>query len=259
MERLNAAPPRAVCDGAARGTERTKQLIMTFRACLMNSPRLPTAAETAERAGYSVRSILNVFRHARLQVAATDRALDQAIVLRRIWRTATAGPTRYQVEIRRRLRAMVPLYGLVANQNDPEDLKLRIEMRELTIERLEATYARKLATLSALERTQTLIALWLYRCRVLPACASTSGCPSTKLRRLDPGSRSHAAANSARLIGGGAIVTPAMGFPGVISRLVSNERFSRDRQVSRRPVPFGRRAGCPCEPDCIDLAFCTDP
>ena len=166
---MNAVPAsRAVrVDGRRLRTERTKQLIIDafLELAFTNSPRLPTAAETAERAGYSVRSIFERFpdMHA-LQVAATDWAMDQAIALvpPHLADGDRQSRIRYQVEIRAGVcDRWVPLWrGLVANQNDSEDLKLRIRRsRELTIQRLEVTYARELETLPALERTQTLIAL----------------------------------------------------------------------------------------------------
>ena len=121
--------------------------------------------ETAERAGYSVRSIFERFpdMHS-LQVAATDWAMDQAIALvpPHLADGDRQARIRYQVEIRAGVcERWVRLWrGLILNQNDSEELKLRIrKSRELTIARLEVTYARELATLSVLERTQTLIAL----------------------------------------------------------------------------------------------------
>ena len=154
-------------DGRRLRTERTKQLIIDafLELAFTNSPRLPTAAETAERAGYSVRSIFERFPDMHtLQVAATDWAMDQAIALvpPHLADGDRQSRIRYQVEIRAGVcDRWVPLWrGLVANHNDSEELKLRIRRsRELTIQRLEMTYARELATLSALERTQTLIAL----------------------------------------------------------------------------------------------------
>jgi AcrR family transcriptional regulator len=165
----NAAPAsRAVrVDGRRLRTERTKQLIIDafLELASAHSPRLPTAAETAERAGYSVRSVFERFPDMlSLRIAATDWAMDQAIALvpPHLADGDRQARIKYQVEIRARVcdRWMRLWHGLVTNQSDSEELKLRIgRSRRLTIERLEVTYARELATLSALERTQTLIAL----------------------------------------------------------------------------------------------------
>jgi AcrR family transcriptional regulator len=166
---MNAAPvTRAVrVDGRRLRTERTKQLIIDafLELASAHSPRLPTAAETAERAGYSVRSIFERFpdMHS-LQIAATDWAIDQAIAL--VPPHSVEGDRqsriKYQIETRAGVceRWVRLWHGLVSNQNDSEELKLRIRRsREMTMERLAVTYAQELETLPALERTQTLIAL----------------------------------------------------------------------------------------------------
>jgi len=154
-------------DGRRLRTERTKQLIIDafLELASAHSPRLPTAMETAERAGYSVRSIFERFpdMHS-LQVAATDWAMDQAVAMvpPQLADGDRKSRIKYQVETRAGVcERWVRLWrGLVSNQNDSDELKLRIrKSRELTIARLELTYAQELATLSALERTQTLIAL----------------------------------------------------------------------------------------------------
>ena len=85
-------PPRI--DGRRLRSERTKQLIIeAFLALLRENPAgMPTAAQIAERAGYSVRSIFERFPDLNaLRVAATDYSLAQARPLpRRAMSTAIA-------------------------------------------------------------------------------------------------------------------------------------------------------------------------
>ena len=54
-------------------------VIEAYLALLRENPQVPTAAQVAERAGYSVRSVFERFPdlHA-LRLAATDYALSQA-------------------------------------------------------------------------------------------------------------------------------------------------------------------------------------
>ena len=75
-------PPRV--DGRRLRSERTKQLIIEANLAVAqeNSPQVPTAAEIAHRAGYSVRSVFERFPDIRtLQVAAVDYALVQVAAL----------------------------------------------------------------------------------------------------------------------------------------------------------------------------------
>ncbi len=74
----------AKIDGRRLRSERTKQLIIEAYLALAQeySPRVPTAAEIAERAGYSVRSIFERFPDIRaLQVAAVDYSNAQISAL----------------------------------------------------------------------------------------------------------------------------------------------------------------------------------
>src|SRR3981189_1167454 len=76
----SSTPRASRIDGRRLRSEGTKQLIIEAFLVLAqeNSPQVPTAAEIALRAGYSVRSVFERFPdiHA-LQVAAVDYALVQ--------------------------------------------------------------------------------------------------------------------------------------------------------------------------------------
>lgn len=154
-------------DGRRLRSERTKQLIIEAYLALAeeNSPHIPTAAEIAQRAGYSVRSIFERFAdiHA-LQVAATDYALVQVAALAPIRDSDGDRRTRIRAQVDTRARSCerwLPLWrSIVVNQGDSEELKRRILIaRERTVARLEHMYAPELSTLSEPERRHMLIVL----------------------------------------------------------------------------------------------------
>jgi AcrR family transcriptional regulator len=164
---LSAPAPRpARIDGRRLRSVRTKQLIIeAYLTLLRESPKIPTAAQIAEQAGYSVRSIFERFPdlHA-LRVAATDYAFTQG--------NAQAVPRDFDGDRPTRLRAHVrtrgwiceqwlPLWrALNANQGDSAELKARILLvRQAIFKRIELMYAPELATLDDRARQHTLIAI----------------------------------------------------------------------------------------------------
>jgi AcrR family transcriptional regulator len=80
----HSTPTAARIDGRRLRSVRTKQLIVEAYLALASekSPQVPTAAQIAERAGYSVRSVFERFPDIHsLQVAAVDYALVQVAAL----------------------------------------------------------------------------------------------------------------------------------------------------------------------------------
>lgn len=160
-----AAEDRAV-DGRRLRSLRTKQIIIeAYLALLRDDPHIPTAVQIADRAGYSVRSIFERFPdlHA-LRVAATDHAMACA----QAWVAArpVVGDRRTRLRLHVETRGQVceewlPLWrALNANQGDSPELQARIHlMRQLIARRVEAAYDPELATLSALARRQTILAI----------------------------------------------------------------------------------------------------
>ena len=154
-------------DGRRLRSERTKQLIIEAYLALAqeNSPQIPTAAEIAQRAGYSVRSVFERFPDIHtLQVAATDYALVQVAALAPARDRDGDRQTRIkaQVEIRgRSCERWLPLWrSLVVNQRDSEALRQRVVLsRERVVARLEFMFSIELSTLSDVERRQLLIVL----------------------------------------------------------------------------------------------------
>jgi AcrR family transcriptional regulator len=154
-------------DGRRLRSERTKQLIIEAYLALAaeNSPRVPTAAEIAHRAGYSVRSVFERFPDINaLQVAAVDYAMVQVAALAPARDGDGNRQTRLRTHVETRGRSCerwLPLWrSLVVNQGESEELKRRIVLaRERVIERLEFMYAPELSTLSSNERRHLLIVL----------------------------------------------------------------------------------------------------
>jgi AcrR family transcriptional regulator len=154
-------------DGRRLRSERTKQLIIEAYLALADahSPRVPTAAEIAEKAGYSVRSVFERFPDIlTLQIAAVDYAMAQV--------TALAPPNELEGDREARIRSQVRARAqvcerwlslwrsLITNQGNSEELKERIRTsRERVMARLEVVYQPELAAVAEGERRQLLIAL----------------------------------------------------------------------------------------------------
>jgi AcrR family transcriptional regulator len=163
---VDAPAKSARIDGRRQRSERTKQTIVeAYLALLRESRHIPTAAQIAERAGYSIRSIFERFPdlHA-LRVAATDHAFAVG--------NALAAPHDVDGDRLTRLRSQVetrahtcerwlPLWrALNANQGESVELKMRIRLgREMIMKRFELMYQPELSSLSEVERKRTLITL----------------------------------------------------------------------------------------------------
>ncbi|MCW5737676.1 MAG: hypothetical protein KIS73_26370 [Enhydrobacter sp.] len=159
------ASSRAV-DGRRLRSERTRRYIIeAYLSLLRESPGIPTAAQIAERAGYSVRSLFERFPDlVALSLAAADHAFAQAsaqAVVRNV-DSDRATRIRTQVETRGQIcEQWLTLWrALTRNLHHSEGLKLRVgKMREAVRLRLELMYRPELGTLGAVERRRVLIAL----------------------------------------------------------------------------------------------------
>jgi len=145
---------------------RTRQLVIeAYLALLRENPAIPTAAQVAERAGYSVRSVFERFPdlHA-LRVAATDYAFPLANN-----QAATTGfegdrqsRLKLHVEMRARICAQwLPLWrALNANKGESKELQMRIQViRGVVVSRIELFYRPELSTLKEPERRHTVLAI----------------------------------------------------------------------------------------------------
>lgn len=174
MSRTDDAGHRAVAsipvrmDGRRLRSERTKQLIIEAYLDLIRenpSAPMPTAAEIAARAGYSVRSIFERFPDLHtLRVAAADYSLAQAAALAPARDVDGDRATRIRSQVETRAgtceRGVALWRALLFNVDEDDALKARIIIaRDRTIARLELMYRLELSVLSPIERRNLLIAL----------------------------------------------------------------------------------------------------
>ena len=164
-----ASHPGKLVDGRRLRTERTRQRLIEAYLGLAfeHSPRMPTAAEIAERAGCSVRSVFERFPDlTNLQVAAASHALDQvaALALPPLLDADRNARIEHQVVMRAQL---CEIWGrlwrsLLVNRGDSEELRQKIsKFQELRLSRLEVAFSPELAILPDEERRKILVALAL--------------------------------------------------------------------------------------------------
>jgi AcrR family transcriptional regulator len=155
-------------DGRRLRSERTKQLIIEAYITLLRENfalPMPTAAQIAERAGYSVRSIFERFPDLnKLRVAAADYSLAQAAALAPARNVDGDRATRIRSQVETRAgtceRGVALWRVLLSSVADDEELKLRVRIsRDRTIERMELMYRPELSMLPEQERKYMLVAL----------------------------------------------------------------------------------------------------
>jgi AcrR family transcriptional regulator len=153
-------------DGRRQRSERTRRLIIeAYLALLRESPRVPTAAQIAQRAGYSVRSVFERFPDMlALRDAVADQAFAEGLAQAVVRNLDGDRPTRIQTQVETRAQTCekwLPLWrAMNANQGDADELKLRIGiMRTAIRERIELMYRPELSTLEAVARRNTVIAI----------------------------------------------------------------------------------------------------
>jgi AcrR family transcriptional regulator len=153
-------------DGRRLRSERTRRYIIeAYLAMLLEGPGLPTAAQIAERAGYSVRSLFERFPDLlSLSLAAADHAFAQANAQAVIRDVDTDRATRIRTQVETRgqtCERWLPLWrALTRNLHHSEELKLRVKrVRDAVRLRLELMYRPELGTMEPVERQRTLIAL----------------------------------------------------------------------------------------------------
>jgi AcrR family transcriptional regulator len=156
----------ASIDGRRLRSERTRQYIIeAYLALLSESPRLPTAMQISERAGYSVRSLFERFPDLlTLSLAAADFAFAEANAQAVIRNVSADRPTRIRTQVETRggtcERWLALWRALNANKHYSPELKQRIGvMRDAVMRRLELMYRPELSMLSEKERRWTLITL----------------------------------------------------------------------------------------------------
>jgi AcrR family transcriptional regulator len=166
IEPADSSKKAARIDGRRLRSERTKQLIIeAYMALVRDNPQVPTAAQIAERAGYSVRSVFERFPDlTALRVAATDYAIADGRAQGSLRDVDADRPTRIKSQVESRARGCerwLPLWRVLnANRGESDELKKRIKLvRELVRMRLEAMFKPELSTLPEPRRRNIIVAL----------------------------------------------------------------------------------------------------
>jgi AcrR family transcriptional regulator len=163
---MAASSPSAAIDGRRLRSERTKQFIIeAYLALLSESSKVPTGAQIAERAGYSVRSVFERFPDLlALSLAAADFAFAQANAQAVIRNVSADRPTRIRTQVETRAgtceRWLSLWRALHTHQHHSSELQQRLRlMRDAVMRRLELMYRPELSTLPESDRRRVLIAL----------------------------------------------------------------------------------------------------
>ena len=152
-------------DGRHLRSERTKlAIIEAYLELLRRSPVMPTAAQIAEQAGCSTRSIFERFSDLdALSLATADHAIIQSqaeVVARHV---DGDRPARIQSHVETRAFACekwLPLWRIITAQDQLAELKTRVVLvRVANIARIKLMYARELSSLPDPTRNLLLIAL----------------------------------------------------------------------------------------------------
>jgi AcrR family transcriptional regulator len=163
---MGVSPKNVDIDGRRLRSERTRQYVIeAYLALLRESPGVPTAAQIAERAGYSARSVFERFPDLlALSLATADFAFAQANAQAVIRNVAASRGVRIRTQVETRgqtCEQWLPLWRVLThNLHYSEELKVRMRrVREAVRLRLELMYRPELATLEAAERQRLLIAI----------------------------------------------------------------------------------------------------
>jgi AcrR family transcriptional regulator len=152
-------------DGRRRRSERTRlAIILAYLELLRRNPVMPTAAQIAEQAGCSTRSIFERFSDLdALSLATADYAIAQGQAEAVARHIDDDRPTRIRSHVETRAHACekwLPLWRIITNQDQIAELKTRVVLvRRANIERMKLMYALELSSLSEPPRSQLLIAL----------------------------------------------------------------------------------------------------
>ena len=153
-----------VADGRRRRSERTRlAIIEAYLELLRRNPVMPTAAQLADEAGCSVRSIFERFSDLNaLSLATADYAIikGQAEAVPRDVDGDRSTRIRSHVETRAlACERWLPLWRILVGLDQPE-LRMRVEFARLAnIERMKLMYRFELSLLAETARNELLIAL----------------------------------------------------------------------------------------------------
>jgi AcrR family transcriptional regulator len=153
-----------VADGRRRRSERTRlSIIEAYLELLRRNSVMPTAAQLADQAGCSVRSIFERFSDLNaLSLATADYAIarGQAEAVPRDVDGDRSTRIRSHVETRAlACERWLPLWRILVGLDQPE-LRMRVEFARLAnIERMKLMYRFELSLLAETARNELLIAL----------------------------------------------------------------------------------------------------
>jgi AcrR family transcriptional regulator len=163
---ISSPGERPRVDGRRLRSERTRLVIIeAFLSLLRRDPKIPTAAEIAEAAGCSVRSIFERFADLNaLTLATADYALAQAAAEATARDVNADRTTRIRSHVAVRAIACerwLPLWRvLVTTQEQFAELRLRVSLaRQGNVARMRLMYGPELATLEEPVREELLVAM----------------------------------------------------------------------------------------------------
>jgi AcrR family transcriptional regulator len=166
IARTPDALSEARVDGRRLRSERTRRLIIeSYMALVRETGQMPTAAQIAERAGYSVRSIFERFPDlTALRVAVTDHAIAEARAQGALRDLDADRQTRIRSQVEQRGRGCerwLPLWRVLTSDSvQSPDLRQRTEMiRQLVVMRMEMMFRPELSTVSDDVRRKIVLAL----------------------------------------------------------------------------------------------------
>ncbi len=152
-------------DGRRLRSERTRlAIILAYLELLRRNPVMPTAAQIAEQAGFSTRSIFERFADLdALSLATADYAIAQGQAEAVARHVDGDRPTRIWSHVETRAFACekwLPLWRIITSQDQLAELKTRVVLVRLAnIERIKLMYAPELSSLPEPPRAQLVIAL----------------------------------------------------------------------------------------------------
>jgi len=162
-----SAPRKAPrVDGRRLRSERTRRLIVeAYMALVRENAQMPTAAQIAERAGYSVRSIFERFPDlTALRVAVTDYAIAEARAHASLRDLDAPRATRIRSQVEQRARTCErwqPLWRVLSmDASQSPDLDQRITViRQLIVMRMEMMFKPELSAVASSDRRKVVLAL----------------------------------------------------------------------------------------------------
>ena len=152
-------------DGRRQRSQRTRlTIIQAYLELLRRHGVMPTAAQIADEAGYSTRSIFERFSDLdALSLATADYAIVQGQAEAMPRHVDGDRPTRIRSHVETRALACekwLPLWRIITSQDQIAELKTRVVLVRLAnIERMKLMYAPELSSLAEPPRAELLIAM----------------------------------------------------------------------------------------------------